>query len=262
MKKYILIFLIATLLPAYSWTQTMRPEKIQAKIIEGLVYVLDQKKTSPDDILIIRTTASRKFYVVMSYNDTFAEAKEVTPPDLTAIHDNTVQIDKDSIYDILWVKKKKYQSIVLTDKEIPFKKLSSRFPDYKVDALQAEIKLLKDQAYYEGMKQKYSNLRIVRAQSFNDAFSQGFKNPDAVSARINYPEQAREHETQGQVKLGFVITISGDVEDIYVFQHLGDGCTASVITTIKEMSRELKERKYVGDENILFLCSIDFILIK
>lgn len=262
MKKLLIFVVLGALLPRYSWSQSSLASKLNEKVIEGLVYVLDQKKSSPDDILLVRTITSKKFYLVTDYMDSYIEGKQIAQFDYTKFVDTTTRIDKDSVYDILWIKKKKYLTLLLSDSSIPFKKMSKRFTDSTIDSLKAEIKNLLDQAYFERMNQKYEKLKIIMAKRFSEGLSQIFKDPDIIRVRVHYPEQARMNETQGQVEIAFVLTTSGEIDDIYVLQKLGDGCTQSVIDSIKELGNRLRTTNYTSDKNILFVFATDFILNK
>jgi TonB family protein len=262
MKKLLIFVFLGVLIPTSSWSQLSLSGKLNEKVIEGLVYALDQKKSSPDDILLVRTMASKKFYLVTDCIDSLIVGKEIIRADYTKFVDTTTRIDRDSVYDILWIKKKKYLTLLLPDSGIPFKKLSKRFTDERMDSLKADIKNLLDQAYFDRVSQKYDKLRTIRAEQFGEGLSQIIKDPDIIRTPIHYPEEARMNETQGQVEIAFVLTTSGEVADIYVLKKLGDGCTQAVINAIKELSNKLKAKNYTREENILFLFNINFILLQ
>ncbi|MDD2344760.1 MAG: energy transducer TonB [Bacteroidales bacterium] len=260
MKHFVLTIIVCLILPQKMWAQQNKNESIQSKIIEGLVYALDQHKSSPKDLVICRTVLSEKFYLISSFNGIEVEAKEITPPDLNKIIDLSIVINMDSIYDILWIRNKDYQTILLSDSEIPFKKLKSRFKDDKIKALKSDIKLLKDKAYFVEISTKYGDLRVIETTSLKELLLKSDKDAKLLSLDVVYPALAREYGTQGQVKIAYVMRKNCDIEDVYVLQHLEDGCTESVIKAIMQLSVELKEAQYDCKEDVLFLLAIDFIL--
>lgn len=260
MKYLYFAIVVCFILPQKMWAQQNTNESIQSKIIEGLVYAIDQQKSSPNDLVICRTMLSKKFYLISSFNGTEIEAKEMTPPNLNKIIDLTIVISKDSIYDILWIRNKDYQTILLSDSEIPFKKLKSRFKDDKIKALKSDIKLLRDKAYFDEISVKYGDLKVIEARSLKELLLKIDKDTKLISADIIYPARAREYGTQGQVKIAFVLRVNCDIEDVFVLQHLEDGCTESVIKAFMELSAKLKEIKHDCTEDILYIVTTDFIL--
>ncbi|MDD2962868.1 MAG: energy transducer TonB [Bacteroidales bacterium] len=261
MKKLLTIFVMGLLTPATSWSQTTLSGELNKKVIEGFTYIFNQKMLRPDDILIVQTIDSKKFFVVTGCMETYLEGKETDKSDYSKSVDAITRIHKDSVYDVLWIKKRNYLTLLLPDSGIPFKKLKGRFTDSKIDSLKADIKNLLDQAYFERVKQKYDKLKTIKAKNISDGLRQITNDPAIIHVRIDYPEEARMNETQGQVEVAFVLTTSGEIADLYVLKKLGDGCTQSVLSSIKELGNKLKAKSYSNEENILFIFAINFILI-
>ena len=148
----------------------------------------------------------------------------------------------------------------MTNSENPFKGINTRFPSKTFDRLQPEIHELIKKSYLEEIKKKYGEIKVIRSGDLHQAYFQLTKDIELISVSINYPQQARMNGTQGIVEIGYVLTTEFEIADLKVFRDLKDGCTESVINSIKELNMKMKEKRYDQGENIYFEESVIFKL--
>jgi len=260
--KLILIISFA-LLSLSGWAQTISEQKIKAKIKEGLNYVLDEQQNNPEDLLIVVSKNSNSFYMVCGTDSVSFITKEVTPPDLASVSENLTMISKDSVIDFIWVKGKTFQTLIMGNSQIPFKKIKKRFLCEIIGSLQTEISVLNEQKYFEELVLKHGDLIIYKSTDINKVITkitlnQNISMPELM---VNYPFAARENKVSGVTRIGFVITNNGTINDLHVFQRLGSGCTESLISTVSNMSNLLKQKGYNNASTYYIELTISFTLI-
>lgn len=248
MKKisYLYILLIFNSNLVYSQTN----ENIQSKIIEAIDLVAKETIENPKDIVLVRKYNSDNYYRIQKFKDTILVTNLVLPPDLNNIQTDITDIEKDSISDVIWIKKKKFQSLKLTNSENPFTNLNSRFPSKTFERLQPEINELIKKSYLNEIKRKYGDIKVIKAGDLHQTYFELTKDIELISVSINYPQQARKNGTQGIVEIGYVLTSEYEIADLRVFRDLKDGCTESVINSINELNKKMKEKGYDHSENI------------
>jgi len=242
-----------------SFPQSDYDSQIQLKVREGLDYVLELKQYNPKDLIIVQKINSSKYFEVVRFDDSTIEANELIPPDIDNPKDIVNVIEKDSVFAILWVKKKKFQTINLNTKEIPFTYLKSTFGNETFKEINNDIHEIKAIEYLDNLKVKYPNLMIRHVESIPMMTSE-IEGADNLSSPIVYPLEAKYNSTQGHVTIGYVITRAGSVEDVFVFHGLKDGCTEAVLDAINDLSRQLREIEYSGKQDVYVEATINFIL--
>lgn len=250
MKKLTLLLIILTLKSYSVWSQTEIQNQIQEKIKEALEVVSKETIQNPKDLVFIRKYNSNRFYQVINFNKPKLVTNEVLPPSIDIHKNEIIEIETDSISDVIWVKKKKFQSLKMTNSENPFTKLNSRFPSKTFERLQPEIHELIKKSYLDEIKGKYGDIKVIKAGDLQQTYYQLTKDIELISVSINYPQRARMNGTQGIVEIGYVLTTEYEIVDLKVFRDLKDGCTESVINSINELNNKMKEKRYDQGENI------------
>ncbi|MDO9510122.1 MAG: energy transducer TonB [Bacteroidales bacterium] len=255
MKRVIIVSLILFSISFVVGAQENYPRIIQMKVIEGLRFVYCQQMKSPADMLLVKLHHKSGFCRVINLDDSLVEAKEVFPPDYMDMSEVSVEIAIDSVADIVWIKKKEFQTLKLKNSENPFKKLKSRFQNDTMESLQMQIsQLFKNMSlldYQNRMQAKYPGLLMVK--KYGKGFPTILMESKSLFPFIVYPEEARMNGTQGAVALAFVITKNGDLDDeIHVIDYLGDGCTEAIIVGLKEMARQVKINNMTFENDIYY----------
>ena len=258
MKNTFYLYILLILNSSIVYSQSN--ENIQNKIIEAINLVAKETIENPKDIVLVRKYSSDKFYRIFKFADSILFTNLVLPPSPDNIQTEVFEIDKDSISDVIWIKKNKFQSLKMTNSENPFKGINTRFPSKTFDRLQPEIHELIKKSYLEEIKKKYGEIKVIRSGDLHQAYFQLTKDIELISVSINYPQQARMNGTQGIVEIGYVLTTEFEIADLKVFRDLKDGCTESVINSIKELNMKMKEKRYDQGENIYFEESVIFKL--
>lgn len=245
------------------WGQTNAEIKIREKVREGLNYVLNEKETNVEDIVIVTATYLNGYYLITGSDDKSIVIKEVIPPNLSNYDDSSFTMLKDSVSDLIWVKGKTYQTLKMGDSQIPFRKLKKRFSCEKIELLQTDIYALNEQQYLEEITLKHGEFVICKTRELNKAIAQITSNQDISMPNLTvyYPVVARENNISGVTRIGFIITKNGSIDDIHVFQRLGGGCTESLISTVNNMSLQLKQKGYNNTKTYYIELTMSFTLI-
>ncbi len=272
LKKTILIF-TAIICFHSGFTQNSCNYQIQEKIIEGYDYIEKYAEQNPKDLVIITIYNNGKFFFVNSYGNELIEAKEIIPPDIKNIQTDVIIIDKDSVADVFWIKKKKYQNLLLNEYSFPFEKITSRWQasetfekiqqeiiSKKHEILTREKNAIKDK-YYLKLKEKYPDLEKLETKNTQMTFFELSDDEEIIAFQLKYPQEALLNGTQGTVEVAYVLTKNYDVEHLKVYNHLKDGCTESVINLIMDISKRFKEKGYKNEKNLFIEANIDFILM-
>ena len=260
MRKITLLLIIGILQNLIVKSQTEIEHQIQDKIKEAIDLVSQQTIENPKDIILVRKYNSDKFYLITNFNESTLITNEVIPPEIDNVQTEVIEIEKDSISDVIWIKKKKFQSLRMTDSKNPFNKINSRFPSKTFERLQPELDALTKQAYLTKLKAKYEDLQVIQVGDLHQTYFQLTKDIDLISTSIYYPQKAREYGTQGIVELGYILNKDYTISDLKVFRDLKDGCTESVIESIKELNRRMKEKGYENKQNSYIEVSVIFKL--
>jgi hypothetical protein len=258
MKNTFYLYILLILNSSIVYSQSN--ENIQNKIIEAIDLVAKETIENPKDIVLVRKYSSDKFYRILKFSDSILVTNLVLTPSPDNIQTEVFEIDKDSISDVIWLKKNKFQSLKMTNSENPFKGINSRFPSKTFERLQPEIHELIKKSYLEEIKKKYGEIKVISSGDLHQTYFQLTKDIELISVPINYPQQARMNGTQGIVEIGYVLTTEFEIADLKVFRDLKDGCTESVINSIKELNMKMKEKKYDQGENIYIEESVIFKL--
>lgn len=271
MKKNTVIVLFVLLINPFLKSQNIDfREKIQLKVNEGLSFIIQQTKDNSNDIIIIKTNPNSKCFFVHSIEQDIVKAKEVIIPHHSRYKEEIVEIRIDSIIDVFWIKKNRFQNLVLTNFENPFK-LNKRFQNDIISTIQNEIKDLERQKflyfkeieaqdYYKKIKEKYSDLEFMNFDRIQEGFSKSTNSSIVIGSSVIYPQMARVTETQGVVRIGFVLTQDCQAEDFFVFKDLPHGCTESVIRAVKEASKKLIEQSIICQKNYYIEGDFYFVL--
>jgi len=271
MKKLIVITLLIFLINPNLNSQNIDfRKKIQLKVKESFNYIYQQVETNSSDIVIIKTNSYPNYFYVVSVEDSIIKTKEVILPHHTKYKEDFVKIEQDSITDVFWIKKNRFQNLILKDFKNPFK-ISKRFQYEMISTIQKEINILEQQeiqyqkdldaqSYYSMIKEKYSDLEWMNFETIQEGFTKSTNSNIKLSSSIIYPQMARETETQGVVRIGYVLTKDCQAEDFFVFKDLPYGCTEAVIKTIKEASNKLIEQNIICQKNYYIEGNFRFIL--
>ena len=238
--------------------------QIMSKVREGLEYSLGLRKYNPKDIIIVQKLNSDSFYKVVGVQENTLETNKLNPPDIGDYEGTVSVIDKDSVVSVLWIKKKKYQSINIKKEEIPFRHLKSKFQNETFISIEAEINEIitqhQNEIYIKQLETKYPNIKTMKGENVADLINKAANDGTILSAPIIYPLEARHNNTQGVVVIGYVVTINGDIDMLHVFKGLKDGCTESVIEAIKNMAQQFKDNDVKVKEDIYLEATVHFIL--
>ena len=132
-----------------------------------------------------------------------------------------------------------------------------------MNTLASEIKELKQEQdledYLRNVKAKYPDIVIRRVNNISIAI-EGSDGLNTITCSLIYPEEAKMNSTQGIVKIGYVVTKDGLVDDIIVIKGLENGCTESVFDCIEELSKKLREAGYAGEHEIYYEVEVPFRL--
>lgn len=273
MHKVLKIFLlvIVVLSSVTCWSQTDIHPDIQKYVREGLDYALELKQYNPKDLIIVQIAGSDKFYLINKFNEDFLEVNEVVPPEFLNIQEKNIEMAKDSVVGILWVKKKKFDAINISKPIQSFSSLKWKFDNVRFVELNANIdkiyaseaKILLDiekEEHINNLKIEYPDIEIVK---FTNGEGLGFIMPDVgiiLSNPIVYPLEAKQNGIQGVVEIGYVVTKNGSIEDIKVFSGLGYGCTEAVIDALYGFEEQLKETQYSVDRDFYIETEVPFTL--
>jgi hypothetical protein len=260
MRKIILVLIIGLFQNLIVNSQTETEIQLQEKFNEAIVLVSKEIIENSKDIVLIRQYSSEKFYKVSVFKDVTLVTNEVLPPEIYHIQPEVIEISKDSISDIIWIKKRQFQSLKMTDSENPFNGLNSRFPSKTFERLQPEISELTKQVYLNKMKSKYGDLRIIKSGDLHQAYFELSKDIEFFSIPINYPQKARVNGTQGMVELGYILNEDYSISDLIIFRSLKDGCTEAVLAAIEELNKRMRDKGYKSIEKIYMEESVIFRL--
>lgn len=257
----LIVLLSCTLL---TLSQEDYQSQIMSKVREGLDYSLGLKKYNPKDIIIVQKLNSNNFYKIVDVHENTFETNKLKPPDLGDYEGTISVIEKDSVVSVLWIKKRKYQAINLLADEIPFQNLKSKFQNETFISIEAEINEIitrhQNEIYINKLETKYPNIKTIKAENITDLIQKVTNYDTILSTPLIYPIEARHNNTQGVVVIGYVLTKNGDIDMLHVFKGLKDGCTESVIETIKNANQQLKDNDFKVKEDIYFEATVHFIL--